>query len=84
MAGGQGQDRPSAHLSRLRARDASGLSTTMAALPALTSEPGSDELLLLLLRRLPVGQRWTAGERGRWLRAFGGCLDYLVETEAAD
>ncbi len=47
-----------------------------------SSQPGSDELLLLLLRRLPVGQRWTAGERGRWLRAFGGVLDFLVATEA--
>src|SRR5260221_11636451 len=34
-----------------------GMAFTMAALPALTSEPGRDELLLLLLRRLPVGQR---------------------------
>ncbi len=64
------------------------LSTGIAfrmALPAVASNGvGEDELLLLLLRRLPVGQRWTAGERGRWLRAFGGCLDYLVETDAAD
>ncbi len=45
---------------------------------------GTDELLLLLLRRLPTGQRWTAGERGRWLRAFGGVLDFLVETEPAE
>src|SRR5260221_5089543 len=64
-----------------------GIAFSMAALPALAPATGTDELLLLLLRRLPVGQRWTAGERGRWLRAFGGCLDLLVmntTAEAAD
>ncbi len=45
---------------------------------------GGDELLLVLLSRLPTVRRWTAGERGRWLRAFGGCLDYLVETETSE
>ncbi len=61
-----------------------GIAFSMAALPALAPATGTDELLLLLLRRLPQGQRWTAGERGRWLRAFGGVLDFLVETDAAD
>ncbi len=58
-----------------------GIAFSMAALPALAPATGTDELLLLLLRRLPTTGRWTEAEAGRWRRAFVGILELVVLTE---
>lgn len=36
--------------------------------------------LMALLEQLPEDRTWSSGERGRWVRAFEGVLDWLVEV----
>lgn len=41
-------------------------------------------LISALIQKLPKDGRWTQTERDRWVRAFVGAVDYLIEVREVD